>query len=180
MPGMPVHVYPPKLPGPQEPSGVIPPPDMDVAELALEEEAALGGELTLDVDDIPALEEEKTPQLPKALWHPAPQYRISLPQNPEEEQHGCVPRWLPVQVYPFAPPQVPSGVTPPLADGDGDSDETAVETEGKTLEDPGLLSSYTPPSTLGGVLDAPALAAATLYKSSVLGRAGLITMTMPD
>jgi hypothetical protein len=46
-------------------------------------------------------------QVPKESWHPASQWPVELPHHPYGEQQS--PKEVPVQTYPFAPPQVPSG-----------------------------------------------------------------------
>lgn len=151
-----MHVNPPKLPEPHDPSGVTGLPlAIEVGKLVLETNEELGIEARPDGDDDDNDDKEGRKQLPKALWHPTPQYRGPFPQNPEEEQHGWIPPWLPVHVYPFTPPQVPSGVMPPVADGDGTTDDD----EDELREDKDSVSSQTPPSIVGGAVEAPAPAA---------------------
>ena len=75
---------------PQEPSGLTPP---------------VGAGTAPEVS-------EAIPQTPNRLWQPVPQWALLEPQKPNSLQHEPG-----MQVYPGAPPQVPSGLTPPVGWG---------------------------------------------------------------
>jgi hypothetical protein len=66
--------------------------------------------------------------IPKAGWHPFPQYAVDAPQKPNDEQ-----QFPALHLKPLVPPQVPSVLIVP-ADGEGEAEVDEVRVDMLTVE----------------------------------------------